>query len=89
MASICISTHQSPGVPTTSQRMAFFPRDPMGSHCRMRKYVPSNATMMGSRKNNKKMCRGRAHPAGSVGTGMNGAIPVAGSIQDATLVILI
>ena len=78
-ASICKSTHQSPGVPIINHRAAFLPNDPMGSHCTTRKYVASKEKNIGSRKQKRKICRGQYKPGASVGTGRNGAIPDAES----------
>ncbi len=35
--SICKSIHHMPGTPSMSHREAFFPREPIGSHCNTKK----------------------------------------------------
>ena len=53
----------------------------MGSHCRIKKYVPRSAMTIGNRKKSKKRCRGRYRPDGSGGTEKNGATPFAVAIS--------
>lgn len=55
---------------------AFLPIAPIGSHCRNRKYDRLNARRNGIRIAKRKMWKGRCTPAGSMGIGRKGAMPV-------------
>lgn len=74
--SICRSIHHMPGVPIMDHRAAFLPIAPIGSHCRKKKYDRLNARRSGIRIVKRKTWTGRYAPAGSIGMGRNGAMPV-------------
>lgn len=76
--SICKSIHHTPGIPSIIQRMAFLTSEPSGNHCRTTKYAKDTVTKKGSLNRNRNICMMMYTPAGSEGTGRNGAIPEPG-----------
>ena len=63
------------GTPKMHHRAAFLPRDPIGSHCKKKKYEQVTKMNRGSRKKKRKRRRGAWIPSGSAGMGRKGAMP--------------
>lgn len=73
--SIWRSIHQILGTPNMHHKAAFLPKDPIGSHCKSKKYETVKKMNIGSRKQNRNRRRGAWSPSGSAGIGRKGAMP--------------